>query len=140
METFQLQLTVTSNIGKVAISHRLRLEQRWIGKLHTMASDGPDEWVYLNRVRYMPRVDVPLSKKVYAAAYDEIHIAFGKNVGENIFDQNRIAALMGYKFHPKFRAEAGIINQTLQFGREINNKNVIQSNTGFLVNGYLALN
>ncbi|MCW3123943.1 MAG: hypothetical protein JWQ38_3435 [Flavipsychrobacter sp.] len=133
------QLVINSPIGKVSLQHRLRIEQRWIGKLRTMSSDGPDEYIYMNRVRYMPRVDVPVFKKVYAAAYDEILIGFGKNVGENIFDQNRIAVFIGYKFNSKFKVEGGYLKQTLQLGREIGGKNMIQDNNGFVINSYLQL-
>jgi hypothetical protein len=134
------QLVVNSAVGKVALTHRLRLEQRWIGKLNTIASEKPDDWVYLNRIRYMLRADVPVTKKVYVAAYDEIFIGFGKNVGENIFDQNRISALIGYKFHSTFKLEAGFLNQSLQLGREVGGKNVIQSNSGLIVNAYVQIN
>ncbi|OJW81067.1 MAG: long-chain fatty acid transporter [Bacteroidetes bacterium 46-16] len=133
------QLQISTPIEKVSFQHRFRIEQRWVGKYKSITSDSPDEWVSLQRVRYMPRVDVPLHTKVYAAAFDEIFIGFGKNVGENIFDQNRIGALLGYKFHPVFRAEAGYINQTVQLGREINNSNVFQYNHGLVVNTYLQL-
>jgi len=134
------QLVMTGAVGKVSFTHRIRLEQRWLGKLYTMNSDQPDEWVYLNRARYMCRADVPVYKMIYAAAYDEILIGFGKNVGENIFDQNRISLMAGYKFNKHFRAEAGYINQTVQLGREITNKNMIQYNNGFIINTYVNLN
>lgn len=133
------QLVINSPIGKVSLMHRLRIEQRWLGKLRTLASDGPDEWVYLNRVRYMPRIDVPITKKLYAAAYDEIFIGFGKNVGENIFDQNRISGLIGYKFNSSIRLEGGPFNQTVQLGREIGGKNLVQNNNGFIINSYIQL-
>ncbi len=134
------QLTVSTPVGKTNLSHRLRLEQRWLGKFTSIESSKPDDWVYLNRIRYMPRLDVPLNKKVYAAVYDEILIGFGKNVGENIFDQNRMALMVGCKFNPHVRVEAGYINQTLQLGREINNKNVFQHNNGIVINTYINLN
>jgi len=134
------QLTVSTPVGKTNLSHRLRLEQRWVGRYTNIASEKPDSWVYLNRVRYMPRLDVPVAKKTYIAAYDEILIGFGKNVGENIFDQNRIALMAGYKFNPHLRIEAGYINQTLQLGREVNNKNVFQHNNGIVINTYVNIN
>ncbi|MEP6845427.1 MAG: DUF2490 domain-containing protein [Panacibacter sp.] len=114
------QLTVKSPIGKAILSHRLRLEQRWIGKFDIINSNKPDSWVYLNRIRYMPRLDIPLSNKFYAEALDELAIGFGKNVGENVFDQNRFALMAGYKLNKYVRIEAGYLNQTLQLGRRIN--------------------
>jgi hypothetical protein len=66
--------------------------------------------------------------------YEEIFIGFGKNVNENIFDQNRIGILFGYRFNPIVRIEAGYLNQILQLGREVNNRNVFQQNNGIILN------
>ncbi|NNV56459.1 DUF2490 domain-containing protein [Limnovirga soli] len=133
------QITVSRPVGKTNLSHRLRLEERWLGKYTNINSTKPDEWVYVNRIRYMPRLDIPFNKKLYAAAYDEILIGFGKKVGENIFDQNRMAFMLGYKWDKHIRTEAGYLNQTLQLGREINNKNLFQHNNGLVINTYLTL-
>ena len=128
--------TLTDKIGKVDLSHRFMLEQRWVGRYSNAALTEEDEYSFLNRLRYMFRLQVPLTPngKAYAAMYDEIFVGFGKNVNENIFDQNRIAVLLGYKFNPKFRLEAGFLNQTLQLGREVNNQNVFQYNNGLIIN------
>lgn len=134
------QLVINGQAGKMLFTHRLRLEQRWLGKFNNIDNQKPDEYVYLNRVRYMLRADLPLKKNVYAAAYDEIFIGFGKNVGENIFDQNRIGLVLGYKHSASFKIEGGFLNQAVQLGREINGKNVFQQNNGFIINTYLALN
>lgn len=129
------QVVLSSAIGKSTLSNRLRLEQRWIGRFASVDDDQPS-FIFLNRFRYMPRLDIPLSAKWYMAGYDEIFIGFGKNVGENVFDQNRIGAMVGYKASPKFRIEGGFMNQTLQLGREISNKNVFQYNSGLILNTY----
>jgi hypothetical protein len=68
------------------------------------------------------------------AAYDEIFIGFGKNVNANIFDQNRIGVLFGYRFNKNIRIEAGYISQILQFGRLINGQNLFQNNSGIILN------
>ncbi len=134
------QLVVKTPVGKLSLQHRLRIEQRWVGKFKSMADEKPTDWVMLNRLRYMPRLDIPLYKNIYAAIFDEIFIGLGKSVAENIFDQNRISVLAGYKFTERFRAEAGFINQTVQLGREIAGRNVFQYNNGLLLNTYLQLN
>lgn len=133
------QLTIHGSIGKATINHRLRLEQRWIGRYTSINSTKPDVTVFLNRVRYMPRVDIPVKGKLYAGIFDEICIGFGKNVGENIFDQNRIGVVLGVKANASFRAEAGLISQTVQLGREIDNKNVFQYNNGLMISAYWNL-
>lgn len=134
------QAVVTTPVGKATLSHRFRLEQRWLARYTDLHQEAPQSWTYLNRIRYMPRLDVPLTDKVYAAGYDEVFIGFGKNVGENVFDQNRASILVGYKFGKAFRAEAGYLNQIVQLGREVGGKNVFQYNNGFIVNTYVQLN
>lgn len=132
--------TVSDKIGIIDLSHRFLLEQRWVGSYNNASSNKEDDYLFLNRARYMFRLQMPLKgrkiedKTPYIAAYDEIMIGFGENVGENIFDQNRIALLLGYRFNNIFRLEAGYINQTVQLGREINNQNVFQLNNGLIIN------
>ncbi|MBP6410365.1 MAG: DUF2490 domain-containing protein [Pseudarcicella sp.] len=71
--------------------------------------------------------------------YEEIFIGFGENVNANIFDQNRVGALLGYRYNKNFRIEAGYINQTLQFGCLINCQNVFQNNNGLIINANFNL-
>jgi hypothetical protein len=91
-------------------------------------------------MRYMARLSLPLkcketkNKSPYLVLYDEIFIGFGKNVNANVFDQNRIGILIGYRFNKNVRIEAGYLNQTLQLGRLVNGKNVFQNNNGIIIN------
>jgi hypothetical protein len=132
--------TVSDKISIVDISHRFMLEQRWIGRYTRAELTTEDDFLFLNRLRYMVRLQVPLkgnsiqSKTPYVALYNEIFIGFGPNVNENIFDQNRLGALLGYKFNDTFRIEGGFLNQIVQLGREVNNRNVFQNNSGFIIN------
>ena len=73
------------------------------------------------------------------AVYDEIFIGFGENVNVNVFDQNRIGVLLGFRFSKKFRLEGGYLNQTLQYGRLINGKNGFQYNNGLIINSNFTL-
>ncbi len=136
---FQM-IFITDNVSIVDVSHRFMLEQRWIGRYSNAHLAHEDEFPLLHRIRYMCRVQVPLSgkelkdKTPYLAIYDELFIGFGKNVNENIFDQNRVGIVLGYRFSPLLRLEAGYLNQTLQLGREVNNRNVFQHNNGLIVN------
>ena len=126
--------------GRVDFSHRYMLEQRFVGKYSSANLDNEDSYPILNRIRYMARMQFPLKgkemldKTPYFALYDEVFIGFGKNVNANIFDQNRIGALIGYRFNSKIRIEAGFINQIVQFGRQINGKNIFQNNSGIILN------
>jgi hypothetical protein len=132
--------TLTDKGSIVDLSHRFILEQRWVGRYSNANFTNEDEFPLLNRFRYMFRLQIPLKgkgtidKTPYISIYDEIFIGFGDNVNENIFDQNRIGILLGYRFCSLVRIEAGYLNQTLQLGREVNNRNVFQRNNGIIVN------
>lgn len=135
--------TLNDKISKFEIAHRFMLEQRFVGRYSKPELTVEDEYLLLNRFRYMFRIQMPIkgkeikNKTPYIAAYNEIFIGFGKNVNENIFDQNRIGFLIGYRLDNNFRIEAGYLNQTLQLGREINQRNVFQNNNGFIINTLL---
>lgn len=126
--------------GFIDFIHRFKLEQRFVGRYSSANVTKEDEFPLLNRARYMCRLQIPLKgneikdKTPYVALYDEIFIGFGKNVTANVFDQNRIAVLFGYRFNKSIRMEAGYLNQTLQFGRQINGQNVFQHNNGLILN------
>ena len=140
--------TLTDKPGRLDFVHRFMLEQRWIGRYTRAALASEDEYFFVNRLRYMFRVQCPLKgntlddKEFYAADYDEIFIGFGKNVNENVFDQNRLGLLIGYRASSKFRIEGGYINQIAQLPREItlpgesHGRNVFQRNVGFIINAY----
>jgi hypothetical protein len=139
--TYQM-VTLNNPIGRVQVSHRFILEQRWVGSFSDKSLERPDDYVYLNRARYMARIDIPLKGKTivngtpYFAAYDELMIGFGKNVNQNVFDQNRIGILTGYRFSDNIRVEGGYINQIVQLGRLVEGKNVFQGNKGYIINTY----
>ena len=135
--------TLTDKISLVELSHRFMLEQRWVGRYSNENLTTEDEYIYANRLRYMFRIQIPLKgksiidKTPYLAAYDEIFIGFGENVNENIFDQNRLGFILGYKINENIRLEAGYLNQILQLGREVQSKNVFQYNNGIIFNTIL---
>ncbi|WP_118950573.1 DUF2490 domain-containing protein [Taibaiella helva] len=136
------QVIWNDNIGRLQLNHRGRLEQRFLGVLDPQSDGGRviTRWNYLNRFRYQLRATLPLNhpgmtdKTVYAAAFDEIFIGFGKNVNANIFDQNRLGILLGYKLNKRLSLEAGYLNQTLQQPQPVGGKPVFQANNGFILN------
>lgn len=141
------QLVWNDNIGRLALNHRFRLEQRFMGRVDQKAADYTLlEWLYANRFRYQLRATLPLNNKTlidktwYLAAYDEIFIGFGKNVNQNIFDQNRLGGFVGYQFNKLFRAEAGFFNQTVQQGGLVGGREVFQYNNGLMINCYFTVN
>ena len=126
--------------GVIDFSHRFMLEQRFVGRYSSANQTTEDEFPLLNRLRYLVRLQIPLNAKemkdktAYIALYDEIFVGFGKNVNANVFDQNRIGVLLGYRFNKNVRIEGGYLNQTLQLGRQINGQNVFQNNNGLIIN------
>jgi hypothetical protein len=141
--TYQMLTLNGQKLSKIEVQHRLMLEQRWIGRYTSPTLTSEDDWLFLNRLRYMMRLQMPLKgdsmkdKTPYAAVYDEILIGFGKNVNENVFDQNRLGVMLGYRFNSTVRIEGGYLAQILQLGREVNNQNVFQYNEGLVLNTFL---
>lgn len=143
---FYEMITLYDNGSFVDVSHRFLLEQRFVGRYSNYNLEKEDEYPLLHRLRYMCRLQIPLTNKnkqklaPYFVIYDELHIGFGKNVNENIFDQNRLGILLGYRLNDVIKIEAGYINQLLQLGRELNNRNVFQYNSGLIININFSFN
>jgi hypothetical protein len=137
------QISFRQPLNKFLFTHRFRIEQRWLGRVKAGTDREIEDWLFLHRFRYQFRMQYPFytkgDKQLYAAAADEIFIGAGKNVGINIFDQNRIILLLGYKFNKNLSIEAGYFNQTLQQGRRVNNSTIMQRNNGWLLSSYLNL-
>ncbi len=131
--------------SRLEFSHRFMLEQRFVGRYTSREVSKENEFPFLNRMRYMFRVQAPIGKTeitdktFYAAIYNEVFIGFGKNVGANIFDQNRLGGLIGYRFSKNLRAEAGYLSQILQYARNIEGKDVYQINNGIIINVYFTI-
>lgn len=101
------QFLMRNNVGRCLFEHRYRLEQRW------MQSNNNNR--YLNRIRYLLRVTVPLNKKeiekntLFLSFYDEIFIHFSSTP----FDRNRLYGAMGYQFSPNANIQLGYLAQTI---------------------------
>ena len=108
------QLLLQQNLGNFKLAHRYRLEQRMIGN----ASTGQFEnGRYENRMRYMAKATINITNgehPIFAALYDEVFINFGKDVGYNLFDQNRLYGAFGYTISPTLRIELGYLYQVAQ--------------------------
>jgi hypothetical protein len=113
------QATITQRLAGLDFQNRLRLEQRNIGTM-TAQPDGSyrrTSWRYENRFRYMLRTNIPLKfagGKYYLGLYDEIFFNFGKNVANNVFDQNRAYIALGRDVGHQTRIEFGFLEQTVQ--------------------------
>ena len=110
------QLILNHSEGRFLFNHRYRQEQRW---LETPLSTDSD-FNYLNRSRYRFMVNIPLNNRsmdkgtVFLSLYEEIFLNFGKNVRNNIFDQNRIYAALGFQTGTNSNIQVGYLNQRIQ--------------------------
>ena len=95
------QYTTKQDISKVSLSHRYRLEQRFV------------EEDFKLRFRYFLSLKIPLKIKekgtspLYLSAYNEIFL----NSKSSIFDRNRVYGGLGYNLSENIKIELGYINQ-----------------------------
>lgn len=137
------QAVLKQSVKKLSVTSRLRAEQRWLAKVKAGSDREIEDWLFVHRFRYQCRVQYPLlntkSISLYGAAADEIFIGAGKNVGVNIFEQNRLFLLVGIKPHKSISIELGYFNQVLQQGRRVNNNTIMQRNNGAVLSTQLTL-
>jgi hypothetical protein len=98
------QFLTKQTFGRVNISHRYRMEERFI------------EDNFKLRFRYFLSLNVPINKKemtdntVYLTAYNEIFL----NVKTPVFDRNRIYGGLGFVINKHFKVEAAMMTQLLE--------------------------
>ena len=111
---------LSDTLGRLVVEHRVRLEQRWQGELAENKGREVQAWAYQNRIRYQFGATLPLqgprldSREWYLTGFDEVFLSFGRRVGSNVFNQNRVAGGLGYQFTNAFRLAAVYINQITQ--------------------------
>lgn len=101
----------TYQMGRVAMAHRFRLEQRFIER--------PATDIFAQRLRYFIRAVLPLKKPeatfdkgVFLALQNELFLNLQNKdkLNGHVFDQNRAYVAAGYRLNPKFDIEAGYLN------------------------------
>ncbi|HLL96814.1 MAG TPA: DUF2490 domain-containing protein, partial [Spirosoma sp.] len=135
-------IEIGDKFGRLELSHRVRLEQRWLAQLSGINTRRVDSWEYQHRIRYQLSANYPLSGSTidsgefYLNAFDELFISFGKNVGNNVYNQNRISGGLGYQFNDNFRLELNYFNRILQHseGDPITKKPIFDIDNGFRLN------
>ena len=133
---------VTDTFGRLAVAHRLRLEQRWIGQPSDANPRRIAGWEYQHRIRYQLSATFPLSGptiddgEFYLNAFDELFISFGRNVGLNVYNQNRLSGGLGYQFRDNLRVELNYINRVLQHAEPdpVTGKPIFDLDNGFRLN------
>jgi len=113
------QLIVHQKIKNLSVSHRFRLEQRFISKSQAVNNELVHEGsVYASRIRYFIRTIIPLAKEkefskgLFGAVQNEVFLNFGNRsvVNGKYFDQNRLYLALGYKLSARLSFDAGYMN------------------------------
>lgn len=97
------QLTLGGNIGRTSVSHRFRVEERFISN--------PNEFIV--RLRYLISLRIPFNRKgenekLYGILKNELRMNVVK---EDPFDSNRLTAGLGIKVGKNSAIEVAFINQ-----------------------------
>lgn len=115
------QFLLTQQVGRLQIQHRYRLEQRFM-EVKTLEANGdwsPDGFQLKQRARYRLLVNVPLTRKemadntLFLSVWDEVFGQFGRHVGANVMDQNRLYGGLGWRANANVNVQVGYLNQYL---------------------------
>jgi len=115
-------------LGPVNLSHRLRLEQRFIER--NAADD-----LFAQRARYFIRGIMPLKKAgssfesgAFLALQNELFLNVQSKAELNgaVFDQNRAYAAIGYRVNKKMDFEIGYMNQSINGAVSNTSNNIVQ--------------
>ncbi|MBZ4187299.1 DUF2490 domain-containing protein [Niabella beijingensis] len=121
------QYTISHPVFTGSLSHRFRLEQRFIGRT--------DEDIFSQRFRYFFRDVQPLvrteqgfRKGPFVALQNELffNLQNKDRLNGSFFDQNRAYIAVGYRTSPKFDIEAGYLNQAVKGASSNTMNSVIQ--------------
>lgn len=116
------QAQLTQPLRRVRLTHRFRLEQRWIETVEPAGAPARIiRWRTQDRFRYMFRVDIPLKGRWSLGTYDELFLNYHGNVVPRVFDQNRAYVAVGHSTGKPGRLEVGYMNLILALpsGREV---------------------
>ncbi|WP_019987957.1 DUF2490 domain-containing protein [Rudanella lutea] len=135
-------VSLDETYGRLNLTHRFRLEQRWLAGQTDPNPRRITGWEFQNRIRYQIAADLPLhgttvdNREFYLNFFDEVFIGFGRNVGQNIFNQNRLSAGLGYQVSDALQIELNFLNQVLQHADldPVSGRPVFEINNGFRLN------
>lgn len=134
------QMQITSRLGKVALQHRFRLEERFLA---VMAADPAsetgfafDRYDYRSRFRARFMATLPLGGHTrlgagtwFLGAYDELFLDFGDEYRLDFMNQNRISGLLGYQFNAAGTFQVGYLLQTLQRPGAASGADLVEANS-----------
>lgn len=127
------QITLNHKYGKLNVSHRYRLEQRFISNLVYNAQNDSFETegnTYGNRFRYRITFKYDLSDKIFINAFDELWIKSSKGFFDADYDRNWIYAGIGYNISPDASIQLAYLHQNIK-----NNSTRYEIHPGFQLTG-----
>ncbi|MCG8576524.1 MAG: DUF2490 domain-containing protein [Flavobacteriales bacterium] len=131
------QVTLKHNIKKVNLSHRFRMEHRFIGQ-ETVDSNGQyrtNGFNYAQRFRYRFTGQFPLSKnqKVFGKWFDEIWLNLSNSFMPRSLNQNWLYLGVGYRFSDIGNVQVGFMDQLIKKGDGVHYENnpTIQCSVSF---------
>jgi hypothetical protein len=135
-------VSLSDKLGRLGLSQRIRLEQRWLGSRDQTGNGPVERWRYQNRIRYQLEVQFPLQgpaiddKEFYLTAFDEVFLGFGQNVGLNVFNQNRLSGGVGYQLSKAASLELNYLYQVRSHSKAdaASGQPVVELNNGFRLN------
>lgn len=131
------QFIVSHPLLNSSLSHRFRLEQRFISRsvINNDSNGLKNEGnVYANRFRYFFRTLLPIggklqAKRPFIGLQNEVFLNFGDKSGVSgeTFDQNRAYIAIGYRVMNEFDLEIGYMNQYInRAGDAFTNNHILQ--------------
>ncbi len=136
------QLLVSHKLKSIAVTHRFRLEQRFIAKNYRSGQPVRARWLCLCQpfpVFYpapcvLLKKEPVFSKGLFGALQNEVFLNFGdvSTVNNETFDQNRLYLAVGYRLHPAFDLEAGYLNQYVNGRNKTFTNNHVMQLAGYL--------
>ena len=109
------QVSLSQQVGNFALTHRYRLEQRWIGVGDPVTPSRVASYREESRFRYFFRAIHNLGRPtgVFLQVYDEVFVTAGASARNNLLDQNRFFVGGGWRFTPMWRLEVGYMEQRI---------------------------
>ncbi len=101
------EMILSQKSGIFSFSHRYQIEERFVH--NNVNNELIAGYKFNMRFRYRFMIEHPLnkSKSIKLKLYDEVMINAGKNITNNIFDQNRSYAGIQWKLSKNFSIEGG---------------------------------
>lgn len=119
------QVQLGQRLGRLHLSHRFRMEERYLAELVPRASDPGtytfSRYAYRSRLRYRVMATRPFghhqrveARTWFASAYNEFFFSFGDDRQPDHMQQDRLSGLLGYQWNDHGNVQAGYLLQLLQ--------------------------